>query len=222
VKSQQFVVVRYVILGMFALVAAGCATTPSKEIHQFEPVPVAKVHSQELSPTTRNMTELLREAQKEFEAANTAQEKQNRDEALQHYTKMLDLLGQANLDPSVFYNLRNEFERILNNTPQQQQASLLDRKKLRELHPPELSERVVGDLQIEFPLSERVLTEIDEIQNMYPKPFQRGLDRSYKYLPRIRSEFAKAGLPLDLAWLAMVESQFHPKVVSRAGAGYIA
>ncbi|MCX5771680.1 MAG: LysM peptidoglycan-binding domain-containing protein, partial [Candidatus Hydrogenedentes bacterium] len=54
---------------------------------------------------------------------------------------------------------------------------------------------------------------------LYPRNFQGGIDRSYRYLPFVRAELAKAGLPLDLVWLAMVESQFSPKVVSRAGAG---
>jgi peptidoglycan lytic transglycosylase D len=34
----------------------------------------------------------------------------------------------------------------------------------------------------------------------------------------LKREFALAGLPQDLIWLAMVESQFHPRVVSHAGA----
>ena len=69
------------------------------------------------------------------------------------------------------------------------------------------------------PLPPRVLAEIDAIQNAYPRPFQRGLDRSHRYLPYIYAELDKAGLPRELAWLAMVESQFTPKIMSRAGAG---
>src|SRR5690606_14181724 len=64
----------------------------------------------------------------------------------------------------------------------------------------------------------RIETEINEIQESYRKNFQYGLNRSAMYRPYIEMELAKAGLPQDLVWLAMVESQFHPNVVSRAGA----
>lgn len=74
-------------------------------------------------------------------------------------------------------------------------------------------------IAIPDPLPPRVLAEIEAIQKGYPKPFQRGLDRSHKYTPFIFAELDKAGLPRELAWLAMVESQFTPRIVSRAGAG---
>ena len=156
------------------------------------------------------------DAREVFQAANAAQEKGDREAALRHYTKMLDLLAKANPNPEAFYNVRSEFESILNKG--QKQASLYDLARAREWEVRDFSDRVASDLAIESPISDRVLVEIQEIQNAYPRPFQGGLDRSYKYLPYVRAEFARAGLPTDLVWLAMVESQFSPKVVSRAGA----
>jgi len=193
----------------------GCTTTDRAD-HQFTPLPVAKVHAKELGPVTpRAMADILREAQENFEAANNAQESGDKEAALKHYTRMLELLSEANFDPAVFYNLRSEFKRILENS--EQHAKLFERFP-SELKPADIADRVSGDINIEFPLSDRILAEIEEIQILYPRNFQAGLDRSYKYLPFIRAELAKAGLPLDLVWLAMVESQFSPKVVSRAGA----
>lgn len=161
------------------------------------------------------MADILREAQENFEAANKAQETGDKEAALKHYTRMLELLSEANFDPAVFYNLRSEFKRILENS--EQHAQLFERFP-SELKPADIADRVSGDINIQFPLSDRILAEIEEIQSLYPRNFQGGLDRSYKYLPFVRAELAKSGLPLDLVWLAMVESQFSPKVVSRAGA----
>lgn len=207
-------------LAVVALIS-GCATTTATkttQVHQFEPLPVAKVHSQDLKPEKpQSVTDLLREAQEEFAAATKAQEDKDSQGALDHYSKMLDLLAKANLDASMFYNLRDEFERILNNSQQHGGLPSSPPASVEGLVGPDQGK--YGDLAIEFPLHERVLDEIEEIQKLYPKQFQAGLDRSFKYLPHIRAEFAKAGLPQDLVWLAMVESQFHPKVVSRAGAG---
>lgn len=172
--------------------------------------PLPEIPSQPVSPT--EMTGLLREAQAAFEEANKAQESGDKDSALKHYSRMLELMAKADLDPTAFYNLREEFKRVLDGGGQT--ADLFKGHVAGQTG----GDRVFSDLEIEFPLNERILTEIEEIQQLYPKNFQGGLDRSYKYLPYIQAEFTKAGLPKDLAWLAMVESQYHPRVVSRAKA----
>ncbi len=48
--------------------------------------------------------------------------------------------------------------------------------------------------------------------------FRRWLQRSERYLPLMRDIFAEEGLPLDLTYLAMIESGFNPRAVSHAGA----
>ena len=50
------------------------------------------------------------------------------------------------------------------------------------------------------------------------KTFQRWLDRSATYMPYVRQEIRKRGLPGDLAYLPFVESGYNPKAHSRAGA----
>ncbi|MEZ4600316.1 MAG: LysM peptidoglycan-binding domain-containing protein [Syntrophotaleaceae bacterium] len=46
----------------------------------------------------------------------------------------------------------------------------------------------------------------------------RWLERSTRYLPMMREVFAEEGLPLDLTYLAMIESGFNSRAVSRAKA----
>ncbi len=72
----------------------------------------------------------------------------------------------------------------------------------------------------DFPLvnNRQVEAYIDLFQTRQHKYFARWLARSGQYLPYIRSELAKAGLPRDLAYLAMIESGFNPKAYSRARA----
>lgn len=50
------------------------------------------------------------------------------------------------------------------------------------------------------------------------KVFTRWLERSTRYLPMMREVFAEAGLPQDLAYLAMVESGFNTRAYSWAHA----
>lgn len=50
------------------------------------------------------------------------------------------------------------------------------------------------------------------------KWFREWLQRSYKYMPFIQNELRKAGLPLDLAYMVMIESGFAPNAISHADA----
>lgn len=50
------------------------------------------------------------------------------------------------------------------------------------------------------------------------KWFREWLQRSYKYMPFIQKELQNAGLPLDLAYMVMIESGFAPNAVSHADA----
>ena len=224
-------------LGLFLFIiitVSGCQTVPEPivtaaerpepdeayvgEVFQFEPVPSAEIAGQPLDPIApRNALELLEEAMAAFEEANAAQEAGDKETAYLKYTQMMERLLESDLDPTVFYSLREQFSSILDSTTKL--ARHYDRTK-----PEEWTEDVIefayrSELEYPNPLNDRVLAEIQYIQKSYPKNFQRGLDRSQKYLPYIREEFEKAGLPQDLVWLAMVESQFTPRINSRVGAG---
>lgn len=59
---------------------------------------------------------------------------------------------------------------------------------------------------------------LDLFQNRQKEYFQHWLERSTKYLPVIRRELAAAGLPQDLAYLAMIESGYNPSAYSHAHA----
>ncbi|HEY3233167.1 MAG TPA: LysM peptidoglycan-binding domain-containing protein, partial [Polyangiaceae bacterium] len=42
--------------------------------------------------------------------------------------------------------------------------------------------------------------------------------KSGRYIPALKAEFAKAGLPTDLVWLSVIESGHNPTIISPAGA----
>lgn len=194
---------------VLALVA-GCATT-QKQARDYDPyaLPGDAVAADESADAPRSVADLLREADDAFQAANVAQEAGDQEEALRQYNHMLQLLVQAELDPSVYYSLRNEFGRILGSRPDGTGEAL-----------PKWEEGMVAaGLPIPSPLNSRVEKEIQAILKGYPRNFENGLKRSHKYMPYIEAQLAKEGLPRELAWLAMVESQFTPKINSHAGAG---
>jgi len=72
----------------------------------------------------------------------------------------------------------------------------------------------------DFPITinKQVLYYLDLFQGKQKNNFSRWLARSTLYLPKIQEELKKAGLPQDLAYLAMIESGFNPSAYSPAEA----
>jgi len=80
--------------------------------------------------------------------------------------------------------------------------------------------RIPGQIAYDFPvtINKQVEYYLDLFQNKQKNYFKRWLARSGKYLPAIRHELRKAGLPQDLVYLAMIESGFNPSAYSHAHA----
>ncbi|GMV23104.1 MAG: hypothetical protein AMXMBFR57_30530 [Acidimicrobiia bacterium] len=72
------------------------------------------------------------------------------------------------------------------------------------------------DLPIE--LNDRVLSFIELFQGNLRDFMQESLHRSARYMPMVQSVFREQGLPLDLAYLAIVESGYKNNALSRASA----
>jgi len=77
-----------------------------------------------------------------------------------------------------------------------------------------------AEIVYDFPvtINKQVNFYLDQFQNKQKKHFKRWLERSTKYLPAIRHELRVAGLPQDLAYLAMIESGYNPSAYSHAHA----
>jgi membrane-bound lytic murein transglycosylase D len=89
--------------------------------------------------------------------------------------------------------------------------------------PPELTETVESDLQtivhdIPIPLNARVLAYIELFQGRLHDFIQEGMTRGAQYLPMIQGVLRAEGLPLDLAYVPLIESAFKPNALSRAKA----
>lgn len=88
---------------------------------------------------------------------------------------------------------------------------------------PETKKTVASDLKstshdIGIPLNARVLAYIELFQGRLRDWFTTGLERGARYLPMIQDVFRAEGLPLDLAYVPLIESAFNPNAVSRAKA----
>lgn len=72
----------------------------------------------------------------------------------------------------------------------------------------------------DFPLSThpRVERLVERYSGSQKRMFKRWLERATRYIPRIQLIFAAEGVPLDLAYLAMIESGFNVRAYSWAHA----
>jgi membrane-bound lytic murein transglycosylase D len=87
----------------------------------------------------------------------------------------------------------------------------------------ELKSAVESDLEttghdIPIPLNQRVLAYIGLFQGRLHDFIEEGMRRGSRYLPMIQGVFRAEGLPLDLAYVPLVESAFKPSALSRTKA----
>ena len=88
---------------------------------------------------------------------------------------------------------------------------------------PALTDAVRSDLKtanhdIPIPLNARVLAYVELFQGRLHDFIEEGMKRGSRYLPMIQGVFRAEGLPLDLAFVPLVESAFKPNALSRAKA----
>lgn len=114
-------------------------------------------------------------------------------------------------------------------TPEELEATPLDAETLADnrvlqgdgLTPPEeAGPSVDPEPLFDFPVVEndKVRYFVDYYTGRARGTFKIWLERSARYLPMMQETFAEAGLPRDLAYLAMVESGFNAKAYSWAHA----
>ena len=101
-----------------------------------------------------------------------------------------------------------------------EELSALERVGDWEEGQPEKIKEIEPEVVFDFPvtMNKQVQFYLDTFQHRQKKYFKRWLARSGRYLPYIHQELAKAGLPKDLAYLAMIESGFNPSAYSHARA----
>lgn len=77
-----------------------------------------------------------------------------------------------------------------------------------------------AEITYDFPvtMNKQVEFYLDFFQNRQHATFRTWLERSGRYVPYIQIELKKAGLPLDLAYLPMIESGYRLTAYSRAKA----
>lgn len=141
--------------------------------------------------------------------------------ALVHYEKGLELLHMEDIPGA-----KNEFERslgyLLKTEPKSNERDSLFtevcRARMLADRPQITRWRLFTLLDGEFVFNKDVQRWIEHYTMKDRKYMEKALWRSQRYLPQIQKIFSEEELPLELSYLPIIESGFHPFAYSRAGA----
>jgi membrane-bound lytic murein transglycosylase D len=161
--------------------------------------------------------------------------------AQESFNKAVDILLQSNWDLVSTPALRRYFQDLIQRIQQDESLYLLapniidddpEAEMVEDLDGMDLAP-MPGDLKlreslafdasatesdIPITINEMVLKSLDFWLNRGRKVFEGGLVRSGQYRPLIEKIFREESIPLDLIYLAQVESMFRPHAVSKAKA----
>jgi membrane-bound lytic murein transglycosylase D len=164
------------------------------------------------------------------------------EKAREAFDQAVDLVLQSNWDLTSTPSLNKYFQDLIkriqedesryllaqyNDTTAENESAIVDTLDNVDLASliadPALREALMRDLaktQYDIPITvnEMVVKSLDYWLNRGRKYFINGLQRSGQYRPIIEKVFKEESIPLDLMYLAQVESLFQPHVVSKAKA----
>lgn len=188
---------------------------------------------------------LLAESDRHFAAGQTELEAGHVEGARQEFDKAINVLVESPFGGRTEPRIREQFDRLVDRISTYEVKALAQGDGFTEretgepatidellavsasMVPPaasaELANAVKSDIQagehdIPIPLNERVLAFIELFQGRLHDFLELGMKRGSKYLPMIQNVFRAEGLPLDLAYVPLVESAFNPNALSRTKA----
>ena len=196
------------------------------------------------APVEDPVLTLIAASDRHFKAGQTELEEGHVEAAKQEFNRAIDVLLESPYGGRTEPRIREHFDRLVDRIStyevralatgdgftekKYETASIDDLLALSAMlgtpvAPPELKDVVQTDLEtanhdIPIPLNPRVLSYIELFQGRLHDFIDEGMRRGSKYLPMIQSVFRAEGLPLDLAFVPLVESAFKPNALSRVKA----
>ncbi|MGE5358784.1 MAG: transglycosylase SLT domain-containing protein [Bacteroidales bacterium] len=234
------------ILGIGALIV-GCGpqlqTQPPRTVPTPAPQPSVPAPPKPIAPPVDPVASLIETSQRHFETGQAQLQLGHLERAKAEFNLSVQILLQSPYGARSDNRIREHFDRLVDRistyevtaltqgdgfTETKSEPASIDQflaiSTFENLNPsPRLEATVKHDLDatahdIPIPLNARVLAYIDLFQGRLRDWIQDGLVRGARYLPMIQDVFRAEGLPLDLAYVPLIESAFKPNAVSRAKA----
>ena len=186
---------------------------------------------------------LIATSQKHFDNGERELKLGHLDRARTEFDRAVDVLLESRYGARTDPRMREHFDRLIDRISahevsalakgdgfaekKYEPASIDELLKIATFPKPdvgsETKEAVTADLaktahDIPIPLNERVLASVELLQGRLRDYVQESLTRGARYLPMIQNVFRAEGLPLDLAFIPIIESGFKTNALSKAKA----
>ncbi len=226
------------------LASAGCAAKVATRPAQLSPTATARpTTSPGPAPQTDAVADLLALSNRHFAAGQRELEIGHLEQAKAEFNRALDVLLESPYGARFEPRLRAHFDRLVDRISAYEMAALAQGDGFTEKRyepasiddllaastfeqPPATAAtevNVAADLRatehdLPIPLNAKVLSYVELFQTRLKEWVEGGLSRGSRYLPMIQDVLRAEGLPLDLAYVPLIESAFNPNALSRAKA----
>ena len=236
-----------VAVGVCVTVAA-CGGNPKPKATATRPVssaaapaPQPKIPS---APIVDPIASLIDRSQRHFEAGERELKAGHLEKARVEFDRAVEVLLESPYGARTDARLREHFDRLVDRinayevtalaqgdgfTEKKYESATIDELLANAttfpVLPPDASTKaaVAADLEttahdIPIPQHSKVLSYVEMFQTRLRDYIQDSLQRGAKYLPMIQNVFRAEGLPLDLAYIPIIESSFKTNALSKASA----
>jgi membrane-bound lytic murein transglycosylase D len=227
---------------LVAATMAGAACGANPKPQATPPAPLSSASIPELPPpVTDPVSLLIARSLAHFEEGQRELQLGHLERARQEFDRAVDVLLQSPFGARANDRLREHFDRLIDRINAQELTALaqgdgfseagtvpasLDEILAIATFPEadaETTEAVKADLaatthDVPIPQNARVLAAVELLSGRLRDYVQASLERGAKYLPMIQNVFRAEGLPLDLAYIPVIESGFKTNALSKASA----
>jgi membrane-bound lytic murein transglycosylase D len=227
-----------------AVFLTACGSNPKPKAQAVAPAPTKSSEPAVVAPPPPDpITSLIASSQSHFEAGERELKVGHLESARSEFDRAVDILLESPYGARTDARLRDHFDRLVDRinayevtalrqgdgfTEKKEEPASIDEVLTIATFPkpeaaPQTTEAVKEDLaatehDIPIPQNSRVLAYVELFQGRLREFIQDGLTRGTQYLPMIQDVFRAEGLPLDLAYIPIIESGFKPNAVSKAKA----
>jgi membrane-bound lytic murein transglycosylase D len=231
-------------LAAFGLtVASACGSNPKPQTPAPAPPPVPAAATAQAAPPVDPITTLIDASQQHFLAGERELNLGHLERARVEFDRAVDVLLESPYGARTDARLRAHFDRLVDRInayevtalaqgdgfaeKKYEPASIDELLKIATFPKPAAgeatTEAVKADLaatvhDVPIPQNSRVLSYVELFQGRLREYIEESLTRGTKYLPMVQEVFRAEGIPLDLAYIPIIESGFKTNALSRAKA----
>src|SRR5438132_6294415 len=226
---------------------AACGVTPRPQVSAPPPVRLVQVTPEPPAapkPVIDPVATLMAESQRHFDTGERELQAGHLDKARESFDRAVEVLLESPYGARTEARMREHFDRLIERvnayevtalaqgdgfTEKKYEAAPIDEiLKNATTFPAPVADAatkaaVEADLALnphDIPIPEhaKVLSYVEVMQGRMREYIQDSLARGAKYMPMIQAVFRAEGLPLDLAYIPIIESSFKTNALSKASA----